>query len=368
VVYEPALGRILLFWGPGPLGPQTWEWDGRKWTARSPVHSPTQRFYAPMALDTRRGKAVLFGAQPPQSELGMNLGDTWEWDGTDWADTSPATGGPSIGSWRPSGIAYDDARGRVVFAETNGGMSQMWEYDGATWTFVSLAGSSPLLADSGMAFDSQRQQVLLFGGHEPNDVTDLRNETWEWDGTTWNRRVPTASPPGRFFPGVAYDPGRQTVVMTSGIEWTNGTTITDTINDTWEWNGTWTQVNVPLSPSYATNQTMAYDALNENVFDPAGWVLRWESTQPHEVCGLGFDVDGDGLVGCDDPDCWGYCTPLCPPNTTCDPAAPRCGDGVCSTLESCRLCPADCGACPTLCGDFLCDAGETAATCPGDCH
>jgi hypothetical protein len=44
-----------------------------------------------------------------------------------------------------------------------------------------------------------------------------------------------------------------------------------------------------------------------------------------------------------------------------------CGDGVCSFLESCSSCPADCGACGPFCGDATCDATEDCATCPADC-
>jgi hypothetical protein len=71
-----------------------------------------------------------------------------------------------------------------------------------------------------------------------------------------------------------------------------------------------------------------------------------------EACDTGFDGDGDGQIGCADPDCDALCAP--------------CGDGVCSAFESCALCPADCGTCQ-LCGDRRCDPGETCASCPGDC-
>jgi hypothetical protein len=72
------------------------------------------------------------------------------------------------------------------------------------------------------------------------------------------------------------------------------------------------------------------------------WVYGFASSvEPSEACD-GTDADGDGLVGCADPDCWARCTPHCPPGTTCDPAQPHCGDGTCSAVESHALCPQDC--------------------------
>lgn len=52
--------------------------------------------------------------------------------------------------------------------------------------------------------------------------------------------------------------------------------------------------------------------------------------------------------------------------------AERCGDGVCSGLETCASCKGDCGACLTAaaCGNAACEAseGETCRNCPGDCR
>jgi hypothetical protein len=123
---------------------------------------------------------------------------------------------------------------------------------------------------------------------------------------------------------------------------------------------------------------MAYDAARGRVILFGGWdgsllgdtwLTQYRSrTSPDESCRFGRDTDGDGLIGCDDPDCWAYCTPSCPPGAPCDPTAPHCGDGVCNQhLETYRLCPQDCGAPAPVCGDFFCDPGETATSCPGDC-
>jgi len=50
----------------------------------------------------------------------------------------------------------------------------------------------------------------------------------------------------------------------------------------------------------------------------------------------------------------------------------RCGDGTCSSRESCDSCPQDCGTCEgpdagTSCGDGTCDVGEDCDLCSADC-
>ena len=47
-------------------------------------------------------------------------------------------------------------------------------------------------------------------------------------------------------------------------------------------------------------------------------------------------------------------------------AGPNCGDGDCSSDESCDSCPCDCGEC--ICGDGLCNLKEDCLNCPGDCN
>lgn len=50
------------------------------------------------------------------------------------------------------------------------------------------------------------------------------------------------------------------------------------------------------------------------------------------------------------------------------PAAPTCGDGLCSADEDCTTCPWECAPCLLpRCGDGTCDAGEDCQNCPLDC-
>ena len=62
-----------------------------------------------MAYDPILQRTVLFGGQDPSTFA--NLADTWEWDGTNWSQATPATHPPSMWSF---GMTYDRARQRVV--------------------------------------------------------------------------------------------------------------------------------------------------------------------------------------------------------------------------------------------------------------
>jgi hypothetical protein len=229
-----------------------------------------------------------------------------------------------------------------------------------------------------MVWDASLGRVVAFGGSGSVEYPDYL-ESYFYSGASWvlgasDWMNAPSGPPARAYHGMAYDPTRGCVIVFGGASCYDTGNGACPLGDTWELHDTvWEEEFIPNSPSPRHSHAMVYSAVAQGVISLGGpladstWLYQSRSELPDESCRFGVDTDGDGLVGCDDPDCWGYCSPLCPIGTTCPAGAPTCGDGVCSSLESCRLCPADCGACTPLCGDFLCDAGETSTSCPGDC-
>ena len=57
-----------------------------------------------------------------------------------------------------------------------------------------------------MVYDSGRGRVVLYGGQSAN-ITPLA-DTWEWDGTAWNRKHHGPGPGPRSKYGMAYDTAR----------------------------------------------------------------------------------------------------------------------------------------------------------------
>jgi cysteine-rich repeat protein len=362
IAYDALRGRLVRFY----FG-QTWELVGSAWQLQSPIHSPPVTSSV-IAYDAAHVQTVLFDADATGA-----LAETWVWDGTDWTLLTPMHS-PSARTGQA--MTYDVRRGRVVLyggSDSGGALGDTWEWDGSDWHAAAPATSPPPLSGHALAYDATRARVVLFGGGQSGPIYTA--DTWEWDGTTWTLAASAVSPSSRIDAGMTLDVARGRPVLVGGRFFDGFEFLLQT--DTWEWDGATWQLMSPaldLADTGGYTPSLGYDPLLSSViFAGSGYPglvalgYRFDSSTQSETCLYGFDVDGDELVGCADPDCWGYCTPLCPPGATCDPSAPHCGDGTCSTLENCRLCPQDCGACPVTCGDFLCDRGETKQTCPGDC-
>lgn len=263
MVYDAARDRVVLFGGRAPDGTalaDTWEWDGRTWTDVTQAAGPPARLWAAMVNDSGRGRVVLFGGYGADGRLA----DTWEWNGTTWTNVTPAVGPGARG---PCAMAFDSRRGRIVLF---GGQDSTppysflldtWEWDGTTWSELTPAASPPGRILLGMAYDSARGRVVLFGG----TTGDLLADTWEYDGTTWEDVTPRPSPSSRFHHAMAYDSARKRVVLFGGVGRAAG-------DDTWEWDGTaWTDVSPALSPPTGSDHAMAYDSSRERVVLYSGY-------------------------------------------------------------------------------------------------
>ena len=184
-----------------------------------------------VAYDAARARVVLFGGV---DDYGQFLGDTWEWDGQSWSEQFPAAS-PSARAAR--GMVYDAYRRRVVLV---GGFSadflisdDMWEWDGHTWfervpppnSVFCTASENKFLQ---VVYDSRRHRVaVLETGATPAAFDDAGVQleptpclsVREWDGRTWEERVPLRwrPAPNRFeyeyVPVAAFDGDRNQVVV-----------------------------------------------------------------------------------------------------------------------------------------------------------
>ena len=125
---------VVLFGGIDSAGHKlgdTWELKGGRWTKVS-SSGPSPRFGAGIAYDTRRGETILFGGADSANH---KLSDTWRWNGETWRR---ADGGATPPSRSEGYLAYDDARGVIVMfggeaEQTIPTLGDTWEWNGSQW-------------------------------------------------------------------------------------------------------------------------------------------------------------------------------------------------------------------------------------------
>jgi hypothetical protein len=217
-----------------------------------------------MAYDPATGTMLLFGGQ--SNRYPCYLGDTWSWNGTTWTELSPSASPPAR-SYAP--MAYDAATRTVLLFGGEGmssqgeygGLSDTWSWNGTTWTKLSPAASPGGSDSDSMAYDAATGTVLLFGGGCCNPGL---GQTWSWNGTTWTRLSPPTSPPLSGGWSMANDPATATVLLFGGISSdrtsTRGMLPITPLGETWSWNGTtWTKLSPATSPAARYGASMAYD-------------------------------------------------------------------------------------------------------------
>src|ERR1017187_7790475 len=94
-------------------------------------------------------------------------------------------------------MAYDSARHVVVLfggSDSSSYKGDTWEWDGVNWALIPTTTSPSPRNEHAMAYDSNRGVVVLFGGGNDNSP-EAQGETWEYPvAGQWGRRANSAGP------------------------------------------------------------------------------------------------------------------------------------------------------------------------------
>jgi hypothetical protein len=227
-----------------------------------------------MAYDEARQTTVLFG--------GINsatlLGDTWLFDGVDWIQQYPLI---SPTPRADAGMAYDADRNTLILfggqADMGGDfwepLNEMWVWDGMNWMQQFPATLPPARWGANIVYDRARKSIVLFGGASGGGFWE---DTWIWNGASWIEQHPSHHPVGRANFGMAYDESRQRVILFGGQTYAGADPT-----ETWAWDGQdWMQLPIRQTPprelAYGAQlvylpvlqTTMLYNTFREKIVVP----------------------------------------------------------------------------------------------------
>jgi hypothetical protein len=266
MVYDSSLKRAILFGGYTGQGSSavdlndTWEWKGNRWTQIADS-GPSPRSYHSMVYDSARNKIVLFGGQYMANNTLNSLGDTWEFDGSNWAQIENTGPRPRFGCE----MVYDSYKQRtILFGGLVPVLGDTWEWRGEKWVDISgitVRGPAPRGHHS-MVFDPINHIVTLFGGFGGSAI-DRLGDTWIMKDDTWSRRQDIGPSP-RAYSKMVYADNR--TVLFGG----DGPALCD---DTWEWNGNLWIERQNMGPTHRREHSMAYDSERQRIilFGGLGW-------------------------------------------------------------------------------------------------
>lgn len=273
--------------------------SAQQWTRDQPGPDMQRR---QLVFDAARNQALLLG-DPEWADPGAEF--AWRYRAGSWsplrtAHTPPLVNNPTQQHPYWYHCAYDPTRQRVVLVTQEHQSPQTWEFDGSDWAQVTTATSLLGRSSSAMAYDGSRQRMVLFGGWSQYG---LLYDLWEYDGVDWQARGAVNPPPVRYAHSLAYDAARSCLVMFGGIQGTYPSTY---LTDTWELHGsTWTQVPTTSNPPW-NSQLVWHDGLQRVAttqgdtvwsFDGVDWTAL--PAAPAGTVGgslLTYDSSGDRLL------------------------------------------------------------------------
>jgi uncharacterized protein (TIGR03437 family) len=206
-----------------------------------------------------------------------------------WTQLLPSTIPPPR---QAAGMAYDSARAQIVmFGGSNSQslLNDTWVWNGTNWAQKLPIPSPNPRSSPAMAYDPVHGQVVLFGGSASNPVGTTSvslNDTWTWNGTQWSAQSPATSPPAlNALPAMAFDAAHGQVILLLGDGFST---------ETWIWSGSnWTRLSPQTSPPSSFDYTMTYDPVHSQivawassdfstwVWDGSNWTKKPSQSSPH---------------------------------------------------------------------------------------
>jgi len=187
-------------------------------------------------------------------------------------------------------MAYDSESDRVILFGGNLGRlfgpsgRDTWSYDPTTnrWTQVNPSIRPSARGGHDMVYDTESDRIILFGGVNASFAGNRTTWAYDFNTDTWTRQAP--GPPAREGPRMAYDAESDRVILFGGQAATGGRPY---LNDTWAYDfntDSWTEMKPSISPRGEWYHTMTYDAESDRV-------LMWRGSPDKSVWAYDFNTN-----------------------------------------------------------------------------
>jgi Galactose oxidase, central domain len=295
LAWDNKTGYTLLFGGTSgglALG-DTWKFLNGAWTTLRPTGSPPAQWGMGFVADIKDNYVFMFGgctapsvnALSPSCPAADMQATSWDFRAGSWsvlATQNPETGRPAHpGAGFFIGAAFvgaSKANYVLVFGgiTTNGQLiTDRWVYQSRTWnTWFALPIPVARYGEA-LTFDDLSERILMFGGIGPVGGGDLGflDDTWMWDTGLWAGVNSTLNPSPRAFAPVVFF---GTLPFVKGPTAANYTVLfggfgpSGYLGDTWKWigspiGGQWRQLHPVTSPPVRANDSLTYDAADNEV-------------------------------------------------------------------------------------------------------
>lgn len=298
LVWDEARGEILMVAMADEVGSLTrgatvmYRYLGSTWERIEPETLPDCVNLTGLVWQEHNGNVLLAGGGCIN---GNALGETWEWNGTNWAKIT--TTGGIIGGVLGHAMTYDPARGETLLfggAEFGFDRNDTYRYRDGRWLRVSTTNTPT--PRSLMVFESapEHDAVWLFGG------LSAFGDLWKYSGGHWQRVNASGQPSTCLFPVGTWDSTRKRLVIVcndssvhewDGASWTSfpnvdrkppvlqwrsfefdpklgrsvlyGGFTANYSRETWTWNGSsWTKVD-GKHPGFRALAMMFFDPVSQ---------------------------------------------------------------------------------------------------------
>jgi hypothetical protein len=230
MVYRDVDGAVYAYGGlvsPDEANAAMWRYVDGDWSSVCDPCAPGPRFAPGMVYDSSRDRIVLVGGTDGGPMTGTIQNDTWVYTETaGWVRLATAMSSPAIFAPR---VAYDSNRDVVVML---GGWSTPSTLSSETWELVGDGWQrSPATFPFGIAgfgqsafFDPLVGEVGFYGGTDGSDELD---SLWYFDGARWREECRDCTGRARVGAGVVFDPALGRVLIVGGFD---GTEIPGTVH------------------------------------------------------------------------------------------------------------------------------------------